>query len=214
MDEGTFQDEEQGPSSAEDLQTLRNTCLNERFAPELLPYDVGLIERVKQSLDEQMDRIAELSEENFLQRSVYEMERERVEYLVRAYLRNRLQKVAKFALSLSQDVDARSRLSEHEQEFLTGYGNLYKGHVDASIWQSADCSTLPEQVKELKLVPTLAVKPKYESHVFVRVRHDCDPFTISYPSGEEQVELHRGELVLLPYKPVAPLVLNGSVSLT
>ena len=41
----------------------------------------------------QMDRIAELSEENFLQRSVYEMERERVEYLVRAYLRNRLQKV-------------------------------------------------------------------------------------------------------------------------
>jgi DNA-binding HxlR family transcriptional regulator len=40
-----------------------------------------------------MDRIAELSEENFLQRSVYEMERERVEYLVRAYLRNRLQKV-------------------------------------------------------------------------------------------------------------------------
>ena len=49
----------------------------------------------------------------------------------------------------------------------------------------------------------------------IRVLRDCEPFTMTdRTGGEEDVELKRGELVLLPYKPLAPLVADGSVCLT
>ncbi|KAL1530747.1 hypothetical protein AB1Y20_001646 [Prymnesium parvum] len=187
--------------------------MNEKFAPEILQHKSDLVDTIQQLLETQAERITELSERDFLLRSIYEMERERVEYLLRVYLRTRLQKITKYAIHIGTSVEVQSRLSESERSFAQQYLELYKEHMDASIWNSADCEMLPAKLKDLSKMATLAVQPKTSSHVFARVMRDCEPFTLS-DRAEEQVELKRGELVLLPYQPLANLISDGSVCLT
>ena len=66
----------------------------------------------------QESRIADLSEQDFLQRSVYEMERERVEYLLRTYLRTRLQKVGATHTALAQGAHVRTTLRRRARSTL------------------------------------------------------------------------------------------------
>eukprot|EP00966_Prymnesium_polylepis_P137183 3170001-Prymnesium_polylepis.1 len=92
------------------------------------------------------------------------MERGRVEYLLRAYLRTRLQKISKYAIHLGADEEAQSRLSDSEQVFAQGYLDLYSNHMNAAVWDAADCSTLPEPVKDMSKIPTLGPRPRPPPH--------------------------------------------------
>lgn len=58
-----------GPSSAEDLEVLRNAYMNEKFAPELLPHNEELLERLKQVVEEQV-RVHGANDPNLLPRLV------------------------------------------------------------------------------------------------------------------------------------------------
>ena len=60
----------------------------------------------------QEQRIGELGAEESQSRLIYELEKERVNYVLACYLRTRLHKIQKLALHLEQDEEARVRLSE------------------------------------------------------------------------------------------------------
>lgn len=142
----------------------------------------------------QMEKIGELSDAQKLQKDLYEMELERINFMLRNYLRDRLRKVrvtccvsrspggpdtrtrththithsltrhrsfrvssqiTKLALHLAGNAEAQACLSETEHEFVSGYVNLYQQHMDRSVWDSVDTSSLPDNLKEIMKCPTL-----------------------------------------------------------
>ena len=72
---------------------------------------------------------------------------------------------------------------------------------------------LPDRIRSIQTTQSLIVKPDLNANVFCRAERDCEPFSLPL-SGEGDVELKQGDVVLLPYGPIRELVQNGSVSLT
>lgn len=163
------------------------------------------------SLLEQQERIGELGPADALMRMIYETEAERVSYLLRSYLRTRILKIQKQALYLARDEDAQSRLSEPERTFAAQYAALYQRHVDREAWDLGDTSRLPEALKQISQVQALANPPSLDAHVFCVATRDCPPITID--GATDVVELLRGQIALMPYAPLRPLIGDGSVLL-
>lgn len=143
---------------------------------------------------------------------IYETEVERVSFLLRSYLRTRILKIQKQALFLARDEDAQSRLSEPEATFAAQYAALYQRHVDREAWALGDTSRVPETLKQISNVSQLATPPNLETHVFCVATRDCPPFPVS-DGSTDIIELLRGQVALLPYAPLRPLLEDGSVLL-
>lgn len=144
-------------------------------------------------------------------RMIYETEVERVLYLLRSYLRTRIQKIQAQALHLARDPEAQSRLAESEATFAAKYAALYQRQVDREAWSVGDTSRLPEALKQISQIANLATPPNLDSHVFCVATRDCPP--ISVDGSSDVVELLQGEVALLSYAPLRPLLAEGSVLL-
>eukprot|EP00878_Enallax_costatus_P020524 GHUV01021701.1.p1 GENE.GHUV01021701.1~~GHUV01021701.1.p1 ORF type:complete len:129 (+),score=17.89 GHUV01021701.1:176-562(+) len=86
-------------SGCSDFQLLKRALLNERMAPEILQYQEDLVERIKLGLQRQEEELVamESQKEMDLVRQVLSYERDRVRYLLKSYLRARLQKIQQYA---------------------------------------------------------------------------------------------------------------------
>ncbi|GFU02558.1 DNA replication complex GINS protein SLD5 [Nephila pilipes] len=74
---------------------------------------------------------------------------------------------------------------------------------------------MPNNMRSVKL-EDICGKPQMDKSVFIKVKTDCPGVTIeSFTEyGEEEiVDLTAGSQHILRYKPVAPLLKNGSVQL-
>lgn len=186
--------------------------MNERFAPELLPHRDDLVRRVRQSVDEQQDVIAQLSQDDALNRMIYETELERVNYLLRSYLRTRIFKIQSQALHLARDPEAQANLSEPEAAFATKYAALYQRHIDREAWSLVDTSRLPEALKTITSIKQLVTPPDVNAvHVFCKALRDVEAFAL--PGSTDMVDLQRDTVTLLPYAPLRPFLEKGWIEL-
>lgn len=85
------------PQRALDLQALTRAWINERSCPELLPYPQDLIQRSTEGVQQQIERIENLTgamdpSANFTL-VILQTELERVKFLLRSFLRARIAKV-------------------------------------------------------------------------------------------------------------------------
>uniref|UniRef100_A0AAG5D465 GINS complex subunit 4 n=1 Tax=Anopheles atroparvus TaxID=41427 RepID=A0AAG5D465_ANOAO len=74
------------------LQSLQRAWMNEKFAPDLLPYEDALVEMVMIQLVHMEENLASADKNNLLY-IVHRMEVERIRFVVASYLRCRLQKI-------------------------------------------------------------------------------------------------------------------------
>ena len=185
-----------GTGSGSIVEQLTGVYLNEKFAPELLPHQEELIEQVKALVEEQGDMIAELDEQHALPRSLYEMEIERINYVLRGYLKCRLRKIERMCLHIESDADTRARLTEPEETFLRGYVELYQQHVDREVWDGIDGAgqedAVPDSVRSVLKCPSLVIKPDLSANVFCRAERDCDPFTLTSDEARARRDLGAG----------------------
>ena len=188
--------------------------MNERFAPELLPHKDVLIRRLLDLLSEQEERTRELDPSDSLRKMIYGLEIERVRYLLTSYMRCRLDKIQSQALYLEQDEAAQTHLSSSEQSFASRYAHMYKDHVRREAWDVDNASTLPESVKDLSKMEMLASPPNLEAYVFCVAMRDCPPLSIDSNGSIQTLEMLRGEVCLLPYVLLRPLLEEGAVLLT
>lgn len=93
----------------EDLQELTQAWISERMSPELLEYKDSLIERMLSRIREQVELIElnsielQTQEKDIkLQLMIIESELDRVNFILRSYLRTRLSKVCTLKLLLSK----------------------------------------------------------------------------------------------------------------
>ncbi|KOO25027.1 DNA replication complex gins protein sld5 [Chrysochromulina tobinii] len=207
-------DDAPSSSTSDDIERLRIVCVNERFAPELLPHEAELIKRLQDMVEEQEKRISELRADQSQSRLIYELEKERVMYRLSSYLKARICKIKRLALYLAspEGADARSHMTDKEQTFHNKYVELYKEHVMLEAWGHASAQALPPRVKDIASAAELLAKPpNIQTHVFCVATRACDPIVLS--SGRVVDQLARGEVAMLPYAPLRPLLANGDVQL-
>ena len=201
---------------ADDIERLKLALFNEKLAPALLPHNDDLVIRIKQLTNEQSNMIAELEATaeptSMLQRSLYEMELERVNYMLRSYMRTRLIKISRFSIYLDTSDETRAVLSENELDFLKRYLQMYRQHVDREIWDTAEGSSrLDERLRDINLTGPLVVQPELDSHVYCKALVDCEPFRIE--ETDETIEMLQNEIRLLPFRLVERFVHEDKVML-
>ncbi|CAN1356392.1 DNA replication complex GINS protein SLD5 [Linum perenne] len=91
----SFVDDYETLISTTDVELLKIAWRNEKAAPEILPYEAALIHRIKEQIElaEQNVEISESNGEDPLTISLYQMDLDRTQFLLRSYLRVRIQKL-------------------------------------------------------------------------------------------------------------------------
>ncbi|KAH1084786.1 hypothetical protein AAZX31_07G010000 [Glycine max] len=118
-----------------DAELLKRAWRNEKAAPEILRYESDLVSRVKKVIQFLEETVEEKSSggTNPLSVSLYQMDLDRTLFLLRSYLRIRIQKIEKFVFHIQKTEELWNRLSKDEKDFAKACENDLKQHLDESV---------------------------------------------------------------------------------
>ncbi|CAR26300.1 ZYRO0B06446p [Zygosaccharomyces rouxii] len=234
-------------SPEKDFKQLMRLWRNERCSPELLPYPSLLMSRMLRRVQEQMDHIENVSmgflEEyeslepaptpnNKLQLLCMEAELERVKFVIRSYLRCRLNKVDKYMLYLRQ-------LNDNEDdpgitplnELLSSHELHYHEKHSAILLKLLNNSIVKHMPPELQAINdtegsvSMVDEPNWNKFVFIYVKGiPNDPlleegesgkpcYTVSISDLNEDVELSIGGIYVMPYSVIRDLLMQEKIEL-
>lgn len=199
-----------------DLESLQKSWISERACPELLEYQTALLERILTRIRHQVEFIElnsiELQSHTVkdikLQLMLVESELERVNFLIRGYLRTRLRKIDKFTLSIYNNEQSLKKLSPQELGYMDGHFKAL-----SSLFNNQFLSHLPENLQPLDDTEggiSMIVEPDLEEAVFVRVLNTISNAVLV---GNEEVELDQDGIYVMRYSSVRPHIHSGDVIL-
>nr|XP_027090828.1 DNA replication complex GINS protein SLD5-like isoform X2 [Coffea arabica] len=180
--------------STTDAELLKRAWQNEKAAPQILRFEAALIQRSREQIKLMMD----------LDRTIF---------LLRSYLRTRLQKIEKYVFHIQKTAELWNRLSRQEKRFAERCIEDMEKHLDQSV-----LSKLPSSYKshlkqsssseEDDMVP----EPRLDTYVICRSKRFLGAFQLD-DSAEEPVNIEADDLYALPYKSIKPLVETGQIDL-
>ncbi|PIA27801.1 hypothetical protein AQUCO_07500016v1 [Aquilegia coerulea] len=197
-----------------DVELLKRAWRNEKAAPEILQFESSLVQRSKEQI-QLMEETVEEYEGNGtdpLTVSLYQMDLDRTQFLLRSYLRIRLLKIEKFATHISK-TDSWNRLSEQEQKFTKRCMDDMEKHLTQSVLSRLPYgyqSILKQSIssEEDDMVP----EPQLDTFVFCKSKSSLGAIQLD-ESGEEFEDLVADDLYVLRYKSVKPLIENGQIDI-
>ncbi|KAK9084376.1 hypothetical protein Scep_030847 [Stephania cephalantha] len=224
-----------------DVELLKRAWRNEKAAPEILQFQHELVQRSREqvqlmTITVQMQlniftafdlavktfcggmMFKEETVEDFEQNgadpltvSVYQMDLDRMQFLLRSYLRIRLQKIVKYAIHISKS-EAWSRLSEQEQKFAKRCMDDMEKHLNQSVLSRLPYgyqSILKQSIssEEDDMVP----QPHLDTYVFCKSRTPLGALQIA--DGEDPMDVLADFLYLFHYKSIRSFVESGQVDL-
>ncbi|GJN36086.1 hypothetical protein PR202_gb24922 [Eleusine coracana subsp. coracana] len=119
--------------------------------------------------------------------SLYQMDLDRTLFLLRSYLRLRLQKIEKYTMHISRSQDLKDRLSEQEQKFAKSCGEIMEKHLKQSVLSKLPYGYGDEFVTKQSLSSTeddmififLPVpEPQLDTFVFCKTKSDVGAFQL------------------------------------
>ncbi|VAH67173.1 unnamed protein product [Triticum turgidum subsp. durum] len=134
----SWEDEDSAAASAAattDVELLKRAWRNEKAAPEILHFDSALVSRAReqiQLLEETLDDFTDNGVDDLVV-SLYQMDLDRTLFLLRSYLRLRLQKIEKYMAHIANSEDLLSRLSQQEQRFAKSCKEIMEKHLEQSV---------------------------------------------------------------------------------
>ncbi|KAJ2855917.1 GINS complex subunit [Coemansia erecta] len=156
----------------DDLLILQRMWINERNAPELLEYEGAAIENLMELVDFQRQKIAT---QTAVVANILQMDVDRAKFLVRSYLRTRLDKIERHARHYLSEPKYRERLAQSELDYAKGFVELDNGHVRRSFLDQ-----LPPHLRGLEEVSAegldMVTRPDVDEAVFCRVRATVGEF--------------------------------------
>ncbi|CAI0543165.1 unnamed protein product [Linum tenue] len=216
MDSGTgegstsFTDDYETFISTTDVDLLKRAWRNEKAAPEILQYEAAL----RSSLQEQNVEASEADGEDPLTMSLYQMDLDRTQFLLRSYLRVRLQKIEKYIFHILKTDESLNRLSDEEQTFAASCGDDLRAHLKETV-----LSKLPTDYNsELKqsaaseeddMVPA----PRLDSFVICKARQYISGLDFEPEYSHEITEMERDLLTFVCYKFIKKPLENGKIDL-
>eukprot|EP00928_Gymnodinium_smaydae_P097039 TRINITY_DN8699_c0_g1_i1.p2 TRINITY_DN8699_c0_g1~~TRINITY_DN8699_c0_g1_i1.p2 ORF type:complete len:234 (-),score=74.32 TRINITY_DN8699_c0_g1_i1:192-893(-) len=210
------------PASAEeelinkDVPTLYKRWQNEKYAPELLPFDKQVVDNISEVVefvndlleDERTDNDLDPNDVDHLLRG-YDLER--VRYVLRDYLRIRLWKITQWPQHYSEPTNL-VFLSDPEKAFLREYVELKTNFFDHRLLCAFPASKkgLDDRLDLLDMIR----RPDLDKFVYIRVTGDVDPIDVpptlsqGTPATQEPLQLQDGQKYLLRYSIVRKFLLT------
>ncbi|TGZ85580.1 GINS complex, Sld5 component [Ascodesmis nigricans] len=201
-------------SSPQDVEHLTKFWIAERTAPEILPYQGDVLERLMERVRDQISllesSLGNLDPTSSFRLILVQTELERIKFLIRAYLRCRLHKIDKYSLHILQTPEVRARLAPNELGYMKSHLALMNNHYLASFLKNfpENLRRLDDTVGRLSMVD----EPDMDSAVFCKVNRDVDT-EITIRGTDAAFELKRGEVLVVRYSAIRELVGNGDVEL-
>lgn len=202
--------------STTDAELLKRAWRNEKAAPEILRFEASLVQRSREQIHLMEETVEEYTKNGVdaLSVSLYQMDLDRTQFLLRSYLRTRLQKIEKYAFHIRKSSELWNLLSKQEQMFakrctddmeqlfeqsvLSKLPDRYKSHLKQSVISEED-----DMVPDAQL----------DSFVICRCKRFLGAFQLDETGVEKPVDLEADDLYALRYKSIKPLVESGQVDL-
>lgn len=206
-------DEEQ-LTAAEVLRKLEDAWQNEKLAPDLLECKSEIVACVMELIAE-MEKNIQSAAKGSLKVSIHRMELDRIQFVLRSYLRCRLKKIEIHGpifleREKSREDDEPSRLSPEEFAFANELSSSFENHM-----KSVALNQMPRMLQKIDLAATVH-HPNLDRYVFLKANKREDGILVAEDTDEQtsdRVDLEEGAQFLISYRPVADLVQNGSVNL-
>ncbi|KAA8914262.1 hypothetical protein FN846DRAFT_896987 [Sphaerosporella brunnea] len=211
-----FDSGSQQASSAGDLSALTTAWIAERSAPEILPFEHAILERLTERIRQQIELVetetGNMDPQANFRLILLQTELERVKYLVRAYLRVRINKIDKYSFHILS-TPLRSRLAPSELAYLKSHLALLNNHYVSSFLRN-----FPEQLRRLDDTAggiSMVEEPDLDSAVFCRVvkRISDEEATVRIPGTDTEFRLALGDVYVVRYSAVRQFVEKGEVEL-
>ncbi|KAF4362490.1 hypothetical protein CsatB_001420 [Cannabis sativa] len=214
--------------SMTDVDHLKRIWRREKAAPEIFQFETALIDRIREQIQLMEETVDEFVESGVdpLTVSLYQMDLDRTQFLLRSYLRIRLQKIEKYMFHIVKSTDLFNRLSKQEKSFAERCCDDLKMHLEESI-----LSRLPENYQsilqqsiiseETDMVPKpqldvfVVCKTKYYlGHIQLEDMDDGNPdHSGNQRPLEEPFEMEPNVLYFVRYKPIKKFVEEGRIDL-
>eukprot|EP00049_Salpingoeca_infusionum_P014731 m.279103 g.279103 ORF g.279103 m.279103 type:complete len:275 (+) comp15739_c4_seq9:202-1026(+) len=192
------------------IQKLRQAWMNEKTAPELLQYEAEAFSIVHSEVNEQDEATRQKRFENETDKfifNLYQMEIERLRFLLASYLRTRLWKIEKYALHIRLDAEAQLRLSDKEREYALRYANLVEDHQQRSF-----LTNIPDGFTQ-DAGGVRVTKPKLRSYVFCQFDEHLGRIEIGDAEESVKVDVNAGDIYIIRYETVRTLLERGTAHL-
>jgi len=203
-----------------DVAELNRLFINEKCAPDILPADTELIENIQaylenqektiEAIEEEAEKIqanAKIKEANLLC-AVYQMEVDRIKFVLHGYQRLRLRKIClniTYLLS-NQDKGAGDVLSDVEYKFAQDYSKLFLDHLNESFLKN-----LPHELSSFNY-KTMCSEVNLKGFVFIRVLENLGRVLFT-DLGQAPPDLRKGEIYVCQYEAVKAFILEGKIEL-
>lgn len=175
------------------------------LAPDILPYQGEIIELMMGQISHMEENLLAIPTNDF-RRIAHKMELERIKFIITAYLRCRLQKIEDFTqYILSEEMNRigdTKRLSAAESKFAENYFEAIEKH-----FQQLALRHIPPQQDD---VSKRIIRPNLMSNVFIKVIKSCG---VVVNTSDEEVDLSKDSVHMLPFQLVSDLVSKGDVDL-
>ncbi|KAA6413483.1 MAG: GINS Sld5 component [Lasallia pustulata] len=202
------------PQETRDLQELTRAWVNERSAPEILPWPESLMERMMDRIRQQIDLVerqtGDMDPKTNFRLIIIQTELERFKYLVRSFLRTRIAKIDKHALYILTNPLQKSRLSSSELQYLTTHQSILHAH-----YRSSFLSQFPAQLQRLDDTAggiSMVEQPDVDKAVFVRALMDVEE-PVVVEGTDIAFEMKRGDIFVVRWSAVRERVLAGDAEL-
>ncbi|PVU98646.1 hypothetical protein BB560_005626 [Smittium megazygosporum] len=210
MDLESFEDN----STDDDWQTLKTWLMNERGAPILLKYRSIELENLAQLINFQLERIQSIvdsadSEKNF-ESIILQTDVERTKYIIRSYLRTRIQKIEEnFSWYATTDPKL-SNITKLELDFAKNLEkSIHKYYNDSFL------NDLPQQLRALDGTDpeglSLIPEPNLNAAVFVIILKGVGDFQLA--SSGDVIQMNKNNIFITSYSNIAPLLESGHAKL-
>lgn len=206
-------------------QQLVTAMLNERMAPDLLPYKHTLMARILRGIQDQQqflldsyeygDSNAEagvISLDFKLQLMIIETDIERLSYLVRLYVRTRLAKIDDFTIyyinKTAEETGGQSLLSDPEKNYMHGHFKILN-----QLYNNSFLKKFPNFLTLLDDTTggeNMVTAPDLDQPVFIRVV--CND-TILLHLGNDELELAKDGIYVVRYRLIMKYLELGDVVL-
>ncbi|KAL2921117.1 DNA replication complex GINS protein SLD5 [Bienertia sinuspersici] len=211
---GISMDDFESLMATSDVELLKKAWRNEKSAPEILQFQTSLVQRSLEQIQLMEETIEEFSKKGFdpLIVSIYQMDLDRAQYMLRSYLRIRIQKIEKDTVHIAK-TDQWDQLSKEEQNFAKRCYENMKGYLDESVLSKLP-SGYQSDLKQSNASEENDMVPEPNSDTFVFCKSDSSIGAIPLDdNADEIVDLVADDLYVLRYKSIKPFVENGQIDL-
>ncbi|XP_044500566.1 DNA replication complex GINS protein SLD5 [Mangifera indica] len=194
-------DEYETLMSTTDVELLKTAWRNEKAAPEILQFQAQLVKRAREQIQLMEETVEEFEGSGMdpLTVSLYQMDLDRAQFLLRSYLRVRLQKIEKYMFYNWKNDTLRSRLSEPEKIFVKRCIDDMEKHLEETV-----LSKLPDNYQSARKQSIISEEddmvPEPQLDTFVACKGSNNFVSLRLVDSERPLEMERHDVSFVLYK--------------